>query len=119
VVDDSEFTRELVVDVFEKMGLEVIEAEDGRRGVDRFKAEAPDLVFTDLDMPMLDGFGLIQEIRGLGSEVPIIVFTTRGTDEARQRALDLGADIFLLKTEFRERKLHNIVDKYVEITVDP
>ncbi len=113
VVDDSQFTLELVVDVFEKMGFEVIQAEDGERGLDRFRACPPDLIFTDLDMPVMDGFGLIREVRGSGSKVPIVVFTTRGTAEDRDRAMALGADLFLVKTGYRERQLHNIVAQYL------
>jgi two-component system chemotaxis sensor kinase CheA len=113
VVDDSQFTRELVVDVFERMGFEVAEAEEGRRGVDRFEDAGADLIVTDLDMPVLDGFGLIEAVRAVDSRVPIAVFTTRATSEARDRALQLGANVFLVKTEFRERQLHDLVERYI------
>jgi len=111
VVDDSPFTRELVVDVFERMGFEVVEAEDGRRGVDRFQHGGADLIVTDLDMPVMDGFGLIEAVRREDTRVPIAVFTTRGTEEDRVRADALGADAFLVKTEFRERQLHDLVGR--------
>ena len=113
VVDDSKFTRELVVDVFDRMGFEVAEAEDGRRGVDRFQDAGADLIVTDLDMPVMDGFGLIEAVRAQDRRVPIAVFTTRGTPEDRARATDLGANAFLVKTEFRERQLHDLVGQYV------
>ena len=113
VVDDSQFTRELVVDVFERMGFEVAEAEEGRRGVDCFHDAGAELIVTDLDMPVLDGFGLIEAVRAIDTRVPIAVFTTRATPEARDRALQLGANVFLVKTEFRERQLHDLVARFV------
>jgi len=113
VVDDSAFTLELVVEVFERLGFEVIAAMDGREGLDRFEDSPPDLIFTDLDMPVLDGFGLIRGVRSTGSKIPIVVFTTRGATDG-ERAMALGADEFLKKTAYRERQLHNVVAKYIK-----
>lgn len=114
VVDDSEFTRDLVVGVLQGIGYEVVEAVDGRDGLRVFAEEQPDLVLTDLDMPVLDGFGLIEELRaGPGAEVPVVVLSTRGSDEDKRRAAEAGADGYLVKAEFREEELARILGRYL------
>jgi len=118
VVDDSEFTRDLVVNVFRDMNFDVVEAVNGRQGLDRYRDHKPDLVLTDLDMPVMDGFGLVREIRARpdGGAVPIIVFSTRGSADDKERAAALGADAYLVKTEFREESLLTMVRQFLDLS---
>ncbi len=118
VVDDSEFTRDLVVNVFRDMDFDVVEAVNGRQGLDRFRDHSPDLVLTDLDMPVMDGFGLVRGIRARpdGGSVPIIVFSTRGSADDKERAAALGADAYLVKTEFREENLLTMVRQFLDLS---
>lgn len=115
VVDDSEFTRDMVVGLMRQLGLDVTDAVDGRQGLEKFQETRPDLVFTDLDMPVLDGFGLLKELRALpdGRDVPVIVFSTRGSAEDKARAAELGADAYLVKTEFSEDLLRQTVGRFL------
>ncbi len=116
VVDDSEFTRDLVVGVVRDMGFHVVEAVNGRQGVTRFLEHRPALVLSDLDMPVLTGFGMIEELRCLreGVDVPIIVFSTRGSAEDKERCTRLGADAYLVKTEFTEERLQNMIHRFID-----
>ncbi len=116
VVDDSEFTRDLVVQVLEDMELDITEAVNGRQGLDRFRDGVPDLVLTDLDMPVMDGFELVKRIRARadGGRVPIVVFSTRGSADDKERAAALGADAYVVKTEFREAALKDLVWQLIE-----
>lgn len=115
VVDDSEFTRDLVVQAIRDMGLEVVEAVNGRQGLDRFRQHRLDLVLTDLDMPVMDGFELLREIRSRdeGASLPVVVFSTRGSPEDKERAASLGADAYVVKTEFREAALRELVRSFL------
>ena len=80
--------------------VSVIEATDGEQGLTMFQNDTPSLVLTDINMPKLDGFALIEAIRaasGAPSKTPVIVVTARGDEADGKRAVDLGADGFLTK----------------------
>ena len=106
VVEDSKFQRELLAKVFQELGFEVITAEDGRRGVEEYEDENPDVIFTDLLMPELDGIGMIKELKHLGCTLPIYVLTADIQAPIKQECLDLGVQDFFNKPitkQFKER----------------
>lgn len=70
---------------------------DGETALDRVRTTAYDLVILDIMIPGLDGFAVCQRIRGLGSEVPILMLSARGMVEDRIKGLDSGADDYLTK----------------------
>lgn len=96
VVDDDDGIRNTLEQHLLAHGFEVIAARDGVEGFDRFTTTRPDLVLSDLAMPRADGFALIERIRKT-SETPILVLSVRGGDVDKVRALDLGADDFVVK----------------------
>ncbi|MEO8218508.1 MAG: response regulator transcription factor [Acidobacteriota bacterium] len=96
MVDDDEGIRRTLEQNLSLNGFEVIVACDGNEAFERFKATRPDLVLSDLAMPASDGFALIQRIRAV-SQTPILVLSVRGADGDKVRALDLGADDFVMK----------------------
>lgn len=96
VVDDDPAIRESLAKELRAAGYTISSASDGRDGIATFETGAPDLVLTDLAMPRSDGFELISAIRAI-SRVPIIVLSVRGSDRDKIRALDLGADDFVMK----------------------
>ena len=96
VVDDDPAIRESLANELRAAGYTISSASDGRAGMVTFETGAPDLVLTDLAMPRSDGFELISAIRA-ASRVPIIVLSVRGSDRDKIRALDLGADDFVMK----------------------
>jgi two-component system KDP operon response regulator KdpE len=96
IVDDDPGIRESLSRELRAAGYTTAEAGDGRAGTAIFRTHAPDLVLTDLAMPVADGFDLISAIRGI-SPTPIIVLSVRGGDADKIRALDLGADDFVTK----------------------
>ncbi|MFI5910118.1 SpoIIE family protein phosphatase [Dactylosporangium sp. NPDC051541] len=105
VVDDNADMREYIRRVL-GADYQVVEAADGVEALRRLRAEAPDLVLTDVMMPNLDGFGLIAAIRaedGFG-HLPVIVLSARAGDEATIEGLDAGADDYLVKP-FSAREL--------------
>ena len=96
VVDDDDGIRNTLEQQLELYGFDVVGARDGVEAFDQFALSRPDLVLSDLAMPRADGFALIQKIRSV-SETPILVLSVRGGDVDKVRALDLGADDFVVK----------------------
>lgn len=99
VVDDSMSARRRLIGFLKELGLEASEAVDGLEGLDRFRGQRFPIVFTDIEMPRLDGLGLLGEIkRTRSSHKPrVVVVSSRTEEEYRQRARDLGADGYLVK----------------------
>ncbi|HYO75887.1 MAG TPA: response regulator transcription factor [Thermoanaerobaculia bacterium] len=96
VVDDDPGIRESLSHELRAAGYDTIAAADGRAGLAAFRVNLPELLLTDLAMPLADGFELIAAVRRF-SRTPIIVLSVRGGEADTLRALDLGADDFVTK----------------------
>lgn len=96
VVDDDDVIRSAIADQLTAHDYDVIVARDGNAALARFIEAKPDLILTDLAMPHSDGFTLIGRIRET-SAIPVIVLSVRGVDSDKVRALDLGADDYVVK----------------------
>lgn len=78
-------------------GYDVQVESDGRRGLTQARDTKPDLIILDLMLPGLDGFRFLRELRGGGSDIPILILTARGEESDKVRALKLGADDYVTK----------------------
>ena len=96
LVDDEPQILRVLRLPLESSGHEVSIARDGSEGLRQFKAGKPDLIITDLSMPVMNGLELTKEVRDV-SEVPIIVLSVRNTEAMKVEALDAGADDYLTK----------------------
>jgi len=98
-IDDSRTIRSLVMKVMREAGFSCVCADDGLQGVALFATEAPDVVITDINMPHLDGYGVIERIRGgsVNRAVPILVLTTESADHLKARAREAGATGWIVK----------------------
>ncbi len=109
VVDDSITTRTLEKGILEAAGYRVVVCVDGQDALERLRAgiEPVDLVVADVEMPRLDGFGLVEALRAEPdfARLPIILMTSRGDPEDVARGLQLGADAYLTKQKFDQRQL--------------
>ncbi|WP_305791152.1 response regulator [Tabrizicola sp. TH137] len=92
-VDDSLTMRELLRSALSEAGYAVTLASDGREALVRLAETTPDLIVTDLNMPHLDGFGLIEAVRSgvQAARIPILVLTTETGAELKDRARRMGA----------------------------
>ncbi len=99
VVDDSISVRRVIVRHLRRMGLDVDEASDGLEALGRLRARPYRLIVTDLEMPRLDGFELLAEVKRSEhlAAIPVIAASTKLDDETRRRVLALGARAFLAK----------------------
>ena len=100
IVEDSPTMRQLLLYALKRVpGIVATEASDGVDGLQKCEAETPDIILTDINMPVMDGLKFIEQVREREEfkNIPIVVITTEGADEDRQRAMDLGADAFISK----------------------
>jgi two-component system chemotaxis response regulator CheY len=100
IVEDSPTMRQLLVFALRRLKhVELVEAQDGMDGLRKVTSDHFDLALIDINMPVMDGLKLISLIRSEDSlkEMPIVVITTEGATEDRERALTLGADEYLTK----------------------
>lgn len=115
VVDDSPIVRELMVELLTTVNLEVYTADDGPSALDLLEHRSVDLVMSDVEMPNMDGFELLERLRQRDPELPIIMVTTRGSAADRERATSLGADAYLVKSDFREQNMLEVVARFVAV----
>ncbi|MBC7964214.1 MAG: sigma-54-dependent Fis family transcriptional regulator [Steroidobacteraceae bacterium] len=97
IIDDELDFRESIALYFLDAGYTVFEASNGREGLDVFERERPDIVFTDLRMPVMDGFEFIAELSALNPDTPIIVISGVGLVEEVIHAMRLGARDYIVK----------------------
>ena len=111
-VDDSGSLRQMLVFTLKAAGYQVVEAVDGRDGLEKAKQKHFDLVLTDQNMPNMDGLTLIRSLRALPSyaRVPILMLTTESSDEMKAKGRGAGATGWLVKP-FDPNRLTEVVNK--------
>ena len=116
LVEDEESLRRVMKDLLEREGFVVFEASDGVIALDEIDRLAPDLVVLDLNLPRLDGYGVLSHLRARPStqKLPVIVLTAKGDEESEVRVFEYGASDYLTKP-FRGRalsaRIHSLLDR--------
>jgi two-component system, chemotaxis family, sensor kinase CheA len=113
VVDDTAVVRELERSILEEAGYRVRTAGDGRQALAALADTPADLVVTDVDMPNCDGLELTRSIRAdpAWAGLPVLVVTSKAGDADRRRAMDAGADAYLVKGDLDRRALLEVVGR--------
>ncbi|HEY3275316.1 MAG TPA: response regulator [Syntrophorhabdaceae bacterium] len=111
-VDDSASVRQMVSFTLKDAGYDVVEAVDGKDALGKIDGAAVNMVITDLNMPNLDGIGLIRELRGQPQFkfIPIIMLTTESQDSKKQEGRSAGATGWIVKP-FKADQLLAVVRK--------
>jgi two-component system chemotaxis sensor kinase CheA len=111
VVDDSVTTRSLEKSILEAYGYGVEVAVDGLQALEAIRRNSPDLVITDVMMPRLNGFQLLEQMKNTPGmkEIPVILVTSLESREEQERGLSLGADAYIVKRKFDQRELLTVV----------
>ncbi|MBI1967937.1 MAG: type II/IV secretion system protein, partial [Gemmatimonadetes bacterium] len=106
LVDDEDSLRKVMKDLLEREGYLVTEARDGVQALDQVDRVGPDIIVLDLNLPGLDGYGVLSHLRSRPATagIPVIVLTAKGDEDNEVRVFELGADDFLTKP-FRARAL--------------
>ena len=111
-IDDSLTIRNLLHSALSEAGFEVHFAEDGSQGLQRLDDADPDVVITDINMPVLDGFGFIESVRRQHPDrpVPILVLSTESSPALKERARRAGATGWIVKP-FDETRLIGAIER--------
>lgn len=106
LVDDEDQLRRVMRDLLEREGYVVTEARDGVEALDQIDRHAPDIIVLDLNLPGLDGYGVLSHLRSRPAtvDIPVVVLTAQGDEDNEVRVFEMGADDFLSKP-FRARAL--------------
>ncbi|MBW1417467.1 CheY-P-specific phosphatase CheX [Campylobacter jejuni] len=97
VVEDEVKARESMINILSERFSKVIGAQNGDEGLKKFKKFKPDLVITDIAMPIMDGLGMAREIKEISDDVPIVVLSAYSEKERLLRSIDIGIDKYLIK----------------------
>lgn len=111
-VDDSRTIRKMLLMTLSGAGFETLQAEDGVHGLEVLGDSMPDVIITDINMPRMDGFGFIENVRKSERHraVPILVLTTESDAEKKNRAREAGATGWIIKP-FDPEKLINAIQR--------
>lgn len=110
IVDDSRTSRRIMRTLLTENGYEVVEAENGEIGVQKYKEETPDMVTMDITMPVMDGLEALKAIREYDSSAKIVMVTAAGQESKVMEAVKLGAAEFITKP-FEKEKIIDTVKK--------
>jgi len=119
IVEDSPTMRQLIVFALKRIrGLTIVEANDGVDGLKKLSADRFDLILTDINMPIMDGLKLVSLVRNDPNykTVPIVIITTEGASEDRERALALGANDYITKP-IQTTQILDVAKRLLNITI--
>ncbi|HSD97362.1 MAG TPA: Hpt domain-containing protein [Sulfuricaulis sp.] len=111
VVDDSLTVRKITSKHLQKRGIDVLVAKDGIDAVEQLRDHVPDVMLVDIEMPRMDGYELTTRVRSDENlkHIPIIMITSRAGAKHRQKAFDLGVDMYMSKP-YQEDELYKNID---------
>ncbi|HTL90336.1 MAG TPA: response regulator [Leptolyngbya sp.] len=113
IVDDAAFSRRMLRKYVEAEGCTVLEAATGQQALDMIEQHQPDCILTDLLMPDIDGFQLLQALSDRGCTTPIAIISADIQDTSYQRAIELGAAEFINKPA-KENEVRQIVRQLLQ-----
>lgn len=115
VVDDSITVRRATSKVLEKYGYNIILAKDGEDALEQLQISIPDIILSDIEMPVMDGFEFVKNLKNIDKykKIPVIMITSRTADKHKNYAYSLGVDRFLGKPYQEDELINNIRDLVV------
>jgi two-component system OmpR family response regulator len=115
VIDDEQSIRNLLDTILRRKGYDVVLADSGRKGLELFRREHPDVIVLDLKMPEMDGLTVLREIHSVEPKKPVIILTGAGTAEAEQQVRALGVTEYVEK----EFSMHLLGDSLKRLLNNP
>jgi len=120
-VEDNDETRNQTVKMLKNYFTKIVTAVDGAQGLQKFKTEKFDIIFTDINMPNANGIEMITEIRNINKTVPIIIFTAFDKTEYFLDTINQGIDGYILKPYDLQQfntSINKVIDKLLSSTKD-
>ncbi len=114
IIEDEQLVRNSIVSLLEDLDYRVLEAENGREGLELFAREQPDLVLTDLRMPVMDGFAVVEHLAQASPETPVVVVSGAGKVDEAVRAIHLGGWDYISKPIMNFDALIIIIERMLE-----
>ena len=115
IAEDDEPGRRLLVRLFEPLGVDIREAQDGRESIAKWRSWKPDLIWMDMQMPVIDGHEATRQIRAAGDRATVIVaISASAFEQDRERVLAEGCDDFVRKP-FRAEELFEMLAKHLGV----
>jgi two-component system, OmpR family, response regulator VicR len=112
IIEDDKSLQNALVEMLTQERYETISAFDGEEGLEKVKNDNPDLILLDIILPKKDGYEVLAEIKkGDDKNTPVLILTNLGEIDNVQRALDLGATTFMVKSDF---SLKDVLEKVKE-----
>src|ERR1700710_724037 len=113
-VDDSRTILAMLHHTLSNAGFEVLQAEDGKQGLDMLATEKVDVIITDINMPVMDGIEFIRQVRATGSHnsLPILILTTETSQDKRDQGRAAGGTGWIV-TPFAPEKLISVIHRVV------
>lgn len=115
VIDDEQGIRSLLDTLLSRKGYDVLLADGGRKGLELFRRERPDVIVLDLNMPEMDGVAVLHQVRSFKPDQPVIILTGAGSPEKEQQVHALGVSEFVEK----EFSLHRLGDALKRLLKTP
>lgn len=115
VVDDSLNTREVEKTILQAYGYDVDTAKDGLDAMEKIRQKTYDLIVTDLEMPLMDGFTLTAQIRAEKNlqNIPVVIVTSRDSADDKRRGIEVGANAYIVKGSFDQTNLIDTVESLI------
>ncbi|MGD0081277.1 MAG: response regulator [Methanoregula sp.] len=110
VIDDSSFQRKILDGILTESGYKVIHSENGKDGIERVEKEQPDLIITDLLMPVHDGYWVLEQLNARGCTTPVIIVTSDIQKTTEKRCRDLGVAAFMNKPVEKNQVISTVKD---------
>lgn len=115
IVDDDQSIRELIVCYLQESGYTLFEANNGQEGIEIFMQKRPDLVLTDLKMPVMNGLEFLKLLKKESPETPVIMISGEGEFDDTIEALRIGAVDYVLKPFNRAILMNAVIKAFEEL----
>lgn len=115
IVEDDKFLLKLYSEKLSREGFKIATATTGKEAINQISSSPPDLIILDIILPGKDGFEVLSEIKlnPKTKKIPVIILTILGEDKDIKMGKELGADDYIIKTEFSVNELPGVVKKYL------
>ena len=114
MIDDEDSVRDILARMLRAKGHQVVAACDGQEGIERFKSESFDLVFTDLGMPRVSGWDVGKAVKKINAAVPVAMITGWGMELNREKMTENGIDLIVSKP-FNLDQVMELVSEAIEL----